>query len=277
MRGQGLERDALAERLGRIAEMGGAIVMAAQAQDIHVRAKADGSPCSDADLRSQDAILNALLLDFPDIPVVSEEADWGTLSECPGAFFLVDPLDGTSDYIAGGREFCINIALVEGGKPVAGAIHAPAFNESWIGGTSARKRVRLGNTIISEQTIRARPAPETGLTALVSRRHADVISETFLASLTVRERETCSSAIKFGLIAEGHADIYPRFAPTMAWDTAAGQAILEAAGGCVLDASGRPLSYRREGVGLFNPGFSAWGDPIAARRAMPMSDQRPTS
>jgi 3'(2'), 5'-bisphosphate nucleotidase len=277
MNGNNPERDRLAVRLEQIAASAGAIVLEARACDINVRAKPDGTPCSDADLRSQDAIMAALNIDFPDTPVISEESDWLTLRETQGAFFLVDPLDGTSDYISGGKEFCINIALIENNRAVAGVILAPALGLSWLGGEHAHKREHGYGNDQNLRRIMVRTAPEGGLTALVSLRHADQLSEDFLKQLPIQQRDSVSSAIKFGLIAEGRADVYPRFAPTMAWDTAAGQIILEAAGGCVLDTKGNPLVYRAHASGLLNAGFSAWGDPQAARPAISQIAQRQTS
>lgn len=254
----------MAARLCVIAETAGRLVLAAREAGCAVREKADGSPVSEADLRAEDAIAAALARDFPGIPIVSEECAPPERADPDAAFFLVDPLDGTAEFIAGGPEFCVNIALIAGGRPIAGALHAPALGMSWFGGESARKARLSAGGGRRVAAIHARPAPTRGLVALVSRRHGDTATEALLARMPIARRKVVSAAIKFAVLAEGKADVYPRLGLTMAWDTAAGQAILEAAGGCVLDARGEPLRYRCETGGFANGGFCGWGDPAAA-------------
>src|SRR5262249_30050734 len=164
---------------------------------------------------------------FPDVPVVTEE------SLCKsdlsgGCFFLVDPLDGTRDFLAGRPEFTVNIALVKDERPTAGAIYAPLLNRLWIGGETARAAdVGPQDALVpvAWQVITTRPAPPDGLVALASLSHGDAATERFLARLSIKQRRNVSSSIKFCMLAQGEADVYPRFGPTMEWDVAAGEAI----------------------------------------------------
>ena len=184
-------------------------------------------------------------------------------------FLLVDPLDGTREFLANNGEFTINVALIERGAPIAGAVYAPAIGRLWVGGDTAFVcEARPGADLPGEgsrRQIRTRLAPSS-LTAFLSRSHLDSDSDSFLKRLPIGERRFAGSSLKFCLIAEGLGDVYPRFAPTMEWDTAAGDAVLRAAGGVVLDPSGRPLSYGKAERGLRNGPFIAWGDATAARQ-----------
>src|ERR1700727_2470907 len=184
-------------------------------------------------------------------------------------FVLVDPLDGTREFLAGNGEFTINVALVERGVPVAGAVYAPAIGRLWVGGETAFTCEALPGAELpgqgSRRRIRTRSAP-TSLVAFASRSHLDSESDSFLKRLPIGETRFAGSSLKFCLIAEGLGDVYPRFAPTMEWDTAAGDAVLRAAGGAVLDPSGRPLVYGKTESSLRNGAFIAWGDPTAAKR-----------
>jgi 3'(2'), 5'-bisphosphate nucleotidase len=187
-------------------------------------------------------------------------------------FFLVDPLDGTREFIARNGEFTVNVALIDAGVPIAGAVYAPAIGKLWFGGTSAFLcEVPVGEALPEPSAwrpISARAAPAK-LAALASRSHADPATEAFLSQLPIGERKSAGSSLKFCVIAEGAADVYPRFAPTMEWDTAAGDAVLRAAGGIVLAMDGAPLAYGKYAAALRNGGFVAWGDPaLAARTAI---------
>ena len=188
--------------------------------------------------------------------------------DCGARFFLVDPLDGTREFLARNGEFTINVALIEGCAPVAGAVYAPASGRLWFAGEAAFFCEALVGDDLPDETLwrrlRTRSAPPRWV-ALASRSHGDPETEAFLAQLPIGECRTAGSSLKFCVIAEGGADVYPRFAPTMEWDTAAGDAVLRAAGGVVLDASGEPLAYGKVGAGLRNGGFVAWGDANAAR------------
>jgi len=257
-------RDAIARAIARATLAAGPAVMEEYAWEKGARSKADGSPVTAADERAEKIIHGWLERMAPSIPIVAEEAcaaggslDGGT------RFFLVDPLDGTREFLARNGEFTINVALVDRGAPVAGAVYAPASDRLWFAGETAFFCVvRVGGDLPEEthwRRLRTRAAPPR-LVALASRSHCDPDTEAFLAELPIAERRSAGSSLKFCVIAEGEADVYPRFAPTMEWDTAAGDAVLRAAGGLVLDTGGRPLLYGKVSAGLRNGGFVAWGD-----------------
>jgi len=191
----------------------------------------------------------------------------GCQIEIARQFFLVDPLDGTREFLKGNGEFTVNVALVRDGAPVAGAVYAPAQDLLWVGGERAWTcSVPLGGAVPTlRRPLQTRPAPER-LTALASRSHRDAETEAFLLRLPIEELTSAGSSLKFCVLAEGKADVYPRFGPTMEWDTAAGDAVLRAAGGTVLGADGAPFTYGKIGSGLKNGAFVAWGDRAAARR-----------
>jgi 3'(2'),5'-bisphosphate nucleotidase len=206
----------------------------------------------------------------PSPPLCAEEAmAAGAQPQVADRFLLVDPLDGTREFLAGNGEFTINVALIEAGAPIAGAVYAPAIGRLWIGGDAAFVcEARLGGQLPEEgsrRRIRTRRAP-SNLIAFVSRSHLDPESDSFLKGLPIGETRFAGSSLKFCLIAEGLCDVYPRFAPTMEWDTAAGDAVLRAAGGVVLEPSGQPLGYGKVDNGLRNGAFIAWGDAAAAKQ-----------
>lgn len=265
-------RDRLADHLGEIARLAGGLILAAVARGFNVYTKPDGSRYTDADVEAERYILDALAAHFPDVPVIAEEdtAARAETGESPRdvaagrAFFLVDPLDGTRDFTTGGLEYTVNIAAIVDGAPVAGAVYAPAIGLLWIGGAHAAATKRAPHEPRPARgdwrAIHTRKAPAGGLTALASRRHGDGRTEDFLARLPVRERRSASSSVKFCVVAQGEADVYPRFGPTMEWDTAAGDAVLRAAGGIVTDAAGNPFAYGCRHEGHVNGPFIAWGD-----------------
>jgi len=219
--------------------------------DWHAVAKDDGSPVTAADLAADTIIRAGLAERFPEIPVVSEEDAARPVD--PGAlFFLVDPLDGTREFVAGRPDYTVNIALVEDGIPVAGVVLTSADGRLWCGAKGAGA-TRNG------APIRARPV-QAAPVALISRSHREAATDAWVARLPLAETVIVGSSVKFCTIAEGAADVYPRFGPTMAWDTAAGQAVLEAAGGAVLTPEGAPFRYRA-GDGWRNGCFIAWGAP----------------
>lgn len=233
-----------------------------------VASKRDGSPVTSADRRAEAIICECLASMVPALPVCAEESmAAGAQPEIGDRFLLVDPLDGTREFLARNGEFTINVALIERGAPVAGAVYAPAINRLWVGGETAfTSDAPLGAAAPDEKSrrqIHTRRAPES-LVALASRSHLDAQSDAFLKRLPIKEALSAGSSLKFCLIAEGRGDVYPRFAPTMEWDTAAGDAVLRAAGGVVVDPSGRALSYGKVDSGLRNGAFIAWGDAAAA-------------
>ncbi len=263
-------RDAVARFLAGIALAAGPAVMEEYRRHAAARAKSDGSPVTAADERAEAVIRERLRRLATPIPIVAEEATAaGQAIEVARRFVLVDPLDGTREFIARNGEFTINVALVDDRVPIAGAVYAPALERLWFGGETAFAcRASPGADlpdVASWRPLRARPAPRS-LVALASRSHGDPATEAFLARLPVGERRSAGSSLKFCVIAEGEGDVYPRFAPTMEWDTAAGDAVLRAAGGVVLAVEGGPLVYGKFGRGLRNGGFIAWGDPRLAAR-----------
>jgi 3'(2'), 5'-bisphosphate nucleotidase len=232
-----------------------------------VEIKGDMSPVTRADQDSEAIILEALARLAPDIRVVSEESCSTNIGPLPDRFFLVDPLDGTKEFIKKRSDFTVNIALIEHGLPRFGLVYAPARALLALTPTEGKaveaqlppnaSGTNLGR--LEQKKLQVRPARQEGLTALVSASHLDPDTEAFLAKLNITERSGVGSSVKFLAIAKGEADVYPRFAPTMEWDTAAGQAVLEAAGGAVVDAQGAPLRYGKTERDLRNPGFIAWG------------------
>ena len=239
----------------------GRIAMAIYARDVDVASKPDGSPVTEADIAVNDVLCEALEHQFPGIAIVTEERVKTHVALAPGKpFFLVDPIDGTKEFIARTGEFTINVALVENGLPVAGIVSAPAMGRLFVGaqGDGAFEIAESGTVL----RLGVRTCPDA-MTAVASRSHGTPETEAFLADLGVTDRVSAGSSLKFCLLAAGEADVYPRFGPTMEWDTAAGQAVLAAAGGLVYAASGEPLAYGKPSYR--NPHFIACS-PGAARR-----------
>jgi 3'(2'),5'-bisphosphate nucleotidase len=225
--------------------------------------KLDGSPVTIADRHAELIILERLTRAFPDIPILAEEeACAGRIPELGTRFFCVDPLDGTKGFLQRNGEFTVNIALVEAGEPVAGVIYAPDSKVLYAGARGeGASRVRGKEPA---EAIATRAPPAGGLTGIGSRNHAAAGTTKRNAALGIVEYIPSGSSLKFCLVAEGTADVYPRYGPTCEWDTAAGQAILEAAGGRVLalDSEGKeagPLRYGKVERRFENPHFIAWG------------------
>lgn len=263
------DRDAVAGLFARITREAGAIVLSLYQNGCAIRAKADESPVSEADEKAEELILARLAELFPGVPVVAEESSARSgAPACGDRFILVDPLDGTREFVTRNGEFTVNIALIEKGVPVAGAVFAPVSGELWWGGRSAFcARTRDGEDVTPfPRPIVTRAAPQGGLVALASRSHGDRETEAFLARLPVASLVTAGSSLKFCRIAEGLADVYPRFTRTMEWDIAAGHAVLAAAGGVVRSPEGAPFLYGKAAQGYANSSFVAWGDPAAAER-----------
>jgi 3'(2'),5'-bisphosphate nucleotidase len=266
---QGLDRDAIADIFAKIAIEAAVAVMAVYAADSHARRKPDGSPVCDADEAAEAIILKRLARRLPNLPVLAEEASSrGKNTVSQAAFILVDPVDGTREFLSHNGEFTINIGLIVDAAPHAGVVYAPALEQLWIGGAAASAcTVAPGAPLPSmanRRVIHTRTRPEQGLTALVSRSHADPATDAFLAKLSTVARVRAGSSMKFCMIAEGQADVYPRLGPTMEWDTGAGDAVLRAAGGIVLDDARHPLRYGKAETQFRNGPFVAWGDPKAA-------------
>jgi 3'(2'),5'-bisphosphate nucleotidase len=219
----------------------GETAMAIYAREHDIAIKADNSPVTEADLAVDNLLYPFLTEHYPAIPVVTEEraATHGPIAE-QERFFLVDPIDGTKEFIRKTGEFTINIALIEAGRPVAGIVYAPAIGRMFVGDLSSGAR-ELG-TDGSERSIAVR-ACALPMTAIASRSHMTKETEDFISENKIGDYVNAGSSLKFCLVAAGEADIYPRFGPTMEWDTAAGHAVLAAAGGRVLTCDGSPISY----------------------------------
>ena len=273
----GPSRDAIAVFFAEVALAAGPVVMHEYVAGCEVRTKGDSSPVTRADEKAEELILATLRARGSAIPIVAEEAiACGGQMDCGRSFILVDPLDGTREFIARNGEFTINIALVRDGAPVAGVVYAPALGRLWFGGERAFVcDAAVGAPLPAEplwRRITTRAAPEKDLIALASRSHGDPATEAFLARLPIGERRSAGSSLKFCALAEGAADVYPRFAPTMEWDTAAGDAVLRAAGGVVLAVEGGGLRYGKKDRQLRNGGFVAWGDPERAASAAMLNE-----
>ncbi len=260
---------ALLDTLTAISIDAGARIMTLYERPIAVTEKDDKSPVTQADQAAEDIILARLATSFPDIPVVSEEAAAaGHIPEFGDRFFLVDPLDGTREYIKRNGEFTVNIALIEMGVATAGVVYAPAQSLLYAGALGAgahetRVDAHAPDKAGTPRRITTRAMPDAGLTAIASRSHRDHKTEEFLNHYNVNDIVTAGSSLKFCVVARGDADIYPRHGRTMEWDTAAGHAVLSAAGGTVTRLDGTPLLYGKSADGLANPYFIAKGDPSA--------------
>lgn len=256
-------RNDIAVAFGSIALEAGQAIMAARSRVSGSRQKPDGSPVTLADIDADRIICRRLADMLPDVPVITEEAPETHALSVDSRFILVDPLDGTREFLSGRDEFTVNIALIEHGKPVAGTVYAPALSRLYVAGASAfRADVRPDQRVPGLQAMRAltgSAAPCQGLRAVASLSHLDSATTSWLEERRIGELRSAGSSLKFCIIAEGDADVYPRLAPTMEWDTAAGHAILAAAGGCVVQLDGLPLGYGKSQVGFRNESFIAWG------------------
>jgi 3'(2'), 5'-bisphosphate nucleotidase len=257
-------RDRLAVQFGEIASEAGRVILTIAQSGLGTQLKDNGSPVTKADVAAEQLIHARLATLLPGIRVVAEESFEGALpGHVPERFLLVDPLDGTREFIAGRDEYTVNIALVDRGAPIVGCVYAPAKGSMYIaGGHAYRCTVRAGEKLPNLKALTAIQTsgyPEKGLRAVASRSHLDPKTQELLARLPVDAFRSAGSSLKFCVIAEGGADVYPRLAPTMEWDTAAGQAVLNAAGGCVVGLDGMPLRYGKTETGFKNDAFVAWG------------------
>lgn len=260
------ERLSLARRLIPVARAAGAIELHYYTTGAEVCDKQDGSPVTVADQEAEALIAAALVDIAPDIALVGEEATAANLIPdiSSGRFFLVDPLDGTKEFITGGGDFTVNIALLDRFRPVMGVIYAPVTDTLWYGATGEDGGVGqafvqaagANGDCAADCPMQVRARPVEGMTVVASRRHGDPATlEEFLRPYHVRETINRSSSLKFCAIAQGQADLYPRFGPTSEWDTAAGEAIVHAAGGRVTQMDGTPMVYGKKDRKFLNPGF----------------------
>lgn len=272
--GPAIDRDtaaSLMEPLTDIVVEAGAAILAVSRSSMQIDGKSDGSPVTEADMAADRIVADGLKKLAPHIPALSEERTHLASRPYKDSFFLVDPLDGTKEFIAGRDEYTVNVALISHGKPLLGIIAAPALGVVWrglVGRGSERLQVSKEGKAGPAQPIRTRPHPGPGAPWIVavSRSHGDPRTEAFIAARPGAIRQALGSAVKFGRIAEGGADIYPRLSPTSEWDVAAGHALVTAAGGKITDGKGGTLRFGEAREDFLVPEFIAWGDPAAADR-----------
>jgi 3'(2'), 5'-bisphosphate nucleotidase len=267
----------LLHQLCRLALDAGGVTLRHFRSGGEVREKENASPVTDADEESEAVILDGLARLMPGVPVIAEEAAAaGHVPEAGEYFLLVDPLDGTREFIGGRPDFTVNIGLIEAGSPITGVVYAPARQALYFGAAGegayfidceARAAAFDPDRV---RAIEARLPPEAGLVAVASRSHRRPETDAWLKMQRLAGITSIGSSLKFCLLAAGEADVYPRHGPTMEWDTAAGDAVLRAAGGSVLTLDGLPLSYGKSGRDYRNPAFIAYGrrnGTQAARRS----------
>jgi 3'(2'), 5'-bisphosphate nucleotidase len=270
--GPAVGSDAAAALIAPLTELvvrAGNAILAVNRAAMRIDGKPDGSPVTEADLAADRIIAEGLAWLAPEIPALSEERVHSAKPPYEGSFFLIDPLDGTKEFVAGRSEFTVNVALVTNGTPLLGIIGAPALGLIWRGlvGGGAERLKTGGGSLAEPIRTRALPKPGQPWIAAVSRSHCDSRTEGFIAARPGAVRQMLGSAVKFGRVAEGGVDIYPRLAPTSEWDVAAGHAVITAAGGKITDGHGKDLQFGKGSGGFIVPEFIAWGDPAAAVRA----------
>jgi 3'(2'), 5'-bisphosphate nucleotidase len=258
------------DALTEIVSQAAAATLATSFASVAQRIKPDLTPVTEADEASEAVIVDGVARVLPGVQVIAEEsAARATPTQLGASFVIVDPLDGTREFLAGRDEFTVNLAIVSRGVPIAGIIAAPAQGLLWrgiVGGKAERLHLRLGAgpaDAYDRRIVHTRPAPER-LVVATSRSHLDEVTEDFLARLPLAKRYLCGSSVKFCHLAQGDADLYPRLSPTYEWDIAAGCAILTAAGGVVTDPKGEALRFGAIDRKFLVPGFVAWGDPKQA-------------
>ena len=253
-----IDRRKLTANLVPVMREAGAKIMDIYASDFSVTEKADKSPVTQADACAEAIILGQLSVLAPGIPVIAEEAHAAGKRVQPGhTFFLVDPLDGTREFINRRDEFTVNIGLIENGLPTMGLIFAPALGRLFCASGVGEAVEISANDVASP--ISVRQTPQDGRIAVVSRSHRDPATEAYLAKQGITEFISAGSSLKFCLLAAGEADIYPRTGPTCEWDICAGHAILLAARGGLSRLDGQPFVYGKAEENFLNPGFLAWG------------------
>ncbi|MGH6726035.1 MAG: 3'(2'),5'-bisphosphate nucleotidase CysQ family protein [Pseudolabrys sp.] len=261
------------DALTKIVAQAAAATLATPFSSVEWRIKDDQSPVTAADEASEAIIVQGVARLLPGIAVIAEESvGRAAPAQLEPSFVVVDPLDGTKEFLAGRDEFTVNLAIVTDGIPIAGIIAAPAQGLLWRGITGSKaERLRLGDGTAQPQdrsVIRARPAPDR-LVVATSRSHLDQATQALLARLPVGKQISCGSSVKFCHLAQGDVDLYPRLSPTHEWDIAAGCAILAAAGGMVTAPDGGQLRFGCQAAKFLVPGFIAWGDPAKAATIKP--------
>jgi 3'(2'), 5'-bisphosphate nucleotidase len=252
------DRRRLLDGLDQAALAAGAEINSIFEAGFAIETKADASPVTAADRAGEAAILHALAILAPGIPVVAEEeVSEGRIPAVTDCFFLVDALDGTREFVKRGSDFTVNIGLIEDGTPTMGVVYAPRQHRMFAGDALLRDAWRRDGDVGERIALRIRPGHKPP-TAVASRSHITPELSAYLNDIEAGERVNIGSSLKFALLANGEADVYPRPSPTMEWDTAAGHAVLLAAGGKVFGIDGAPLAYAKPD--FFNPGFVAVGD-----------------
>ena len=260
---------ALSDKMVKAAIEAGVIIMEVYnaASGIETDKKGDDSPVTIADQKAEELILKALAEAAPGVPVLAEESvSEGRIPELGDQFFLVDPLDGTKEFIKKGTDFTVNIALVEHGRATMGVVYAPARDHMWVAegpATAWEADVVLGGDVPpadARKPMKIRALPAGGVTAVASKSHRTPETDEFLDKFNVSELKSMGSSLKFCLVASGEADLYPRLGRTMEWDTGAAHAVVSAAGGRVLTLEGIDLTYGKKDRGYDNPYFVVYGD-----------------
>ncbi|MAY63392.1 MAG: 3'(2'),5'-bisphosphate nucleotidase [Rhizobiales bacterium] len=255
------------EHLSRLAVDAGLAILVVREAGIDVALKSDDTPVTQADRRAEAIILEGLAANWPEIPVVAEEAvcDGRCPERTEGRFFLVDALDGTREFVSGRHDFTVNIALVEDGTPVVGVVYAPMRGTLWAAaGDKAWTAELASDGSLGERKGLGCRAWHMPPCIVASKSHRTAETDQFIAGFEGATTSSIGSSLKFCLLAEGEADLYPRFGPTMEWDTAAGDAVLRAAGGLTVTRDGVPLAYGKKNI----PGKADFSNPffIAASR-----------
>ena len=259
--------DALADAFAGVASQAGCVILAVYVSDFTIRQKSDASPVCEADEAAELIILRLLQELLPEVPIIAEEAvAQGRVPDISnGVFLLVDPLDGTVEFAGRNGEFTVNIALIVKGVPVCGIVYSPLDGALYLGGEHARKAQLAAGAPFdpaSSSAIHVRQ-PGTPLDVVMSRSHRCTKTEAWADAQGENRVVTRGSALKFGLLADGSADLYPRFTPTMEWDIAAGHAVLRAAGGSLLTPDDKPFVYGKISEGFRNGPFIARGGTSA--------------
>ncbi len=264
------------------ARRAGQAIMTVYASEFSVAHKDDDSPLTRADLASHHVIVDTLQALTPGLPVLSEESaliDWDTRQQWQ-RYWLVDPLDGTKEFVKRNGEFTVNIALIDQHRPVLGVVLAPVLNTYWfaVSGVGAQRlqtdSLQHVASMAQAEAISVRLPPATPPVVIASRSHASAQLQQYLQRLPAHEIVSVGSSLKFCRVAEGSADLYPRLGPTSEWDTAAAQAVVEQAGGCVLTAAGTALDYNRK-ASLLNPHFLVIGDRHHGWPDLPPDEHEP--
>ena len=263
----------LAEALLPVAIRAGEAILSVRRAGAHVEWKADSSPVTEAD-RAAEAVIAAALAELaPAVPVIAEEAAYeGRVPETGSEFFLVDPLDGTKEFVRGGNDFTVNIGLIRASAPALGVIYLPETGKLFWGvvGAGAWRALVAQRAITERRPIRVRAAPDEGISVVASRSHRSAETDAYIRRYEVEKLVSAGSSMKFCAVASGKADLYPRMGTTMQWDTAAGDAILRAAGGTVVTLDGMPLTYGPKG----GAGAEAYKNPwfVAAGTITPLPE-----